>query len=151
MTMTRAAARVSLIGLGSIGRDVYCALAGTDGARLVAAADPAFVGRDAGEVCGLPADGVMVVERAEEALRAGQADVALVLTASGTDELLPTLEAAAAAGIDVVSTCEDLAFAAFATPDLARKIDALARAAGITILGTGVNPGFVMDRLPLQL
>jgi 4-hydroxy-tetrahydrodipicolinate reductase len=143
--------RVSVIGLGSIGRDVYRALAASAGVRLVAAADPAFAGRDAGEVSGLPPDGVAVVGRPEEALRAGEADVALVLTASGTDELWPTLQAAAAAGIDVVSTCEDLALADWATPERAREIDALARAAGITVLGTGVNPGFVMDRLPLQL
>jgi len=147
----KAVVRVSVIGLGSIGRDVYRALAGTPGVLLVAAADPAFAGRDAGEVAELAPDGVAVVARPEDALRAGEADVAVVLTASGTDELMPTLQAAAAAGIDVVSTCEDLALDDWATPDLGRKIDALAVGAGITVLGTGVNPGFVMDRLPLQL
>jgi 4-hydroxy-tetrahydrodipicolinate reductase len=50
-----------------------------------------------------------------------------------------------------VSSCEDLAYADWGTPDLARKIDTLAQAGGIAVLGTGVNPGFVMDRLPLQL
>jgi 4-hydroxy-tetrahydrodipicolinate reductase len=150
-------ARVSLIGLGAIGREVCKALAdrasasASAPARLVAAADPAFVGRDAGEVAGLPPNGIVVVGRAEEALVAGEVDVALVLTGSSTTEMLPVIEAAAAAGIDVVSSCEDLAYADWATPELARRIAALARDAGITVLGTGVNPGFVMDRLPLQL
>jgi 4-hydroxy-tetrahydrodipicolinate reductase len=53
--------------------------------------------------------------------------------------------------VDVVSTCEDLSYADLSAPELARRIDARARAAGITVLGTGVNPGFVMDRLPLTL
>ena len=130
---------------------------GHEGARrlasvqVVAAVDPAFVGRDAGEVSGLRPSGVAVVATAAEALKPGAADVALVLTVSGSAEMLPIVDAAAAARINVVSSCEDLAYADWATPDVARKIDALAVAGGITVLGTGVNPGFVMDRLPLQI
>ena len=51
----------------------------------------------------------------------------------------------------MISTCEDLAYADLSTPELARRIDTRAREAGITVVGTGVNPGFVMDRLPLTL
>jgi 4-hydroxy-tetrahydrodipicolinate reductase len=78
-------------------------------------------------------------------------DVAVVLTTSGTAEMLPLIEQAATRGVHVVSSCEDLAYAQFATPDLANRIDSAARKGGITVLGTGVNPGFVMDRLPLAL
>jgi hypothetical protein len=143
--------RVSLIGLGAIGREVLKALDSSPAVRVVSVVDPAFVGRDAGQVAGLPPSGTMVVERLEQALTPGAAEVALILTSSGTAELLPALEAAAAAGIHVISSCEDLAYADWSTPELARQIDALAQAAGITVLGTGVNPGFVMDRLPLHL
>jgi len=149
--MATTIARVALIGLGAIGREVLKALDGIGSVQVVAAADPQFAGRDAGEVAGLPPSGVAVVARVEEALVAGAADVALVLTASGTAEMVPIVAAAAAARIHVVSSCEDLAYADWGTPDLARKIDSLAIAGGITVLGTGVNPGFVMDRLPLQL
>ena len=147
MTVTR----VALIGLGAIGREVLKALDGIASVRVVSAVDPRFVGRDAGEVCGLPAMGMAVLARTEEALVSDAADVALVLTGSGTAEMLPIVEVAAAAGIDVISSCEDLAFAAWGTPNLALGIEAMARSGGITVLGTGVNPGFVMDRLPLQL
>jgi hypothetical protein len=142
--------RVGIIGLGAIGQEVLKAVVARPGLRLVAVADPAFVGRDAAEVAGLPAGGVVVVGSADEAL-AGEVDVALVLTVSGVAEMLPIVEAAAARGVDLVSTCEDLAYADLGTPDLARRLDARARAGGITVLGTGVNPGFVMDRLPLTL
>jgi 4-hydroxy-tetrahydrodipicolinate reductase len=142
--------RVGIIGLGSIGRKLLEALAGRPGLTLVSAADPAFVGRDAGELAGAGAIGVAVVGSAEEALEI-PTDVALVLTGSGVAETMPILEAAAARGVDVVSTCEDLSYAPLAASELARALDALARAAGITVLGTGVNPGFVMDRLPLTL
>ena len=149
--MATTIARVALIGLGAIGREVLKALDGIGSVQVVAAADPQFAGRDAGEVAGLPPSGVAVVARVEEALVAGAADVALVLTASGTAEMVPIVAAAAAARIHIVSSCEDLAYADWGTPDLARKIDTLARAGGIAVLGAGVNPGFVMDRLPLQL
>jgi 4-hydroxy-tetrahydrodipicolinate reductase len=146
--------RVAIVGLGAIGREVLKAVRARPGVALVAAADPAaeLVGRDAGEVAGVGPCGVRVVGSAEEAFtEKGGVDVALVLTTSGVAEMVPIVEAASLAGVDVISTCEDLAYADLATPDLARKLDARARAGGITVLGTGVNPGFVMDRLPLTL
>ncbi len=142
--------RVAIVGLGAIGREVLKAVQSKPGLALVAVADPALVGQDAGEVAGVGACGVKIVASAEEAF-AGEVDVALVLTASGVADLLPIVEAASLRGVDVISTCEDLAYADLATPELARKMDARARAGGITVLGTGINPGFVMDRLPLTL
>jgi 2,4-diaminopentanoate dehydrogenase len=143
--------RVAIVGLGAIGREVLKAVCARPGLLLTGVADPVFAGRDAGEVAdpGAGALGVIVAQTAAEAL-AG-ADVALVLTGSGVAEVLPIVEAAAALGVDVISTCEDLAYADLATADLARRIDASARAGGISVLGTGVNPGFVMDRLPVTL
>jgi hypothetical protein len=143
--------RVAIVGLGAIGREVLKAVRARPGLTLSGVADPApeLVGRDAGEVAEIGPVGVKVVADAVSAL--AHADVALVLTGSGVAEVIPTVEAAALAGADVITTCEDLAYADFGTPDLARQIDARARAAGITVVGTGVNPGFVMDRLPLTL
>jgi hypothetical protein len=142
--------RVAIVGLGAIGREVLKAVQARPGLTLAAVADPALVGQDAGTVAGVGACGVTIVASAEEAF-AGAVDVALVLTASGVADVLPIVEAASLRGVDVISTCEDLSYADLATPELARKLDARARAGGITVLGTGINPGFVMDRLPLTL
>jgi 4-hydroxy-tetrahydrodipicolinate reductase len=144
--------RVAIVGLGAIGREVLKAVSQRPGLELVAVADPAaaLVGRDAGEIAGIGACGVKVVASAEEAF-AGDVDVALVHTGSSVADMVSVVEAASLRGVDVVSTCEDLAYADLTTPELARKLDARARAGGITLLGTGVNPGFVMDRLPLTL
>jgi hypothetical protein len=144
--------RIAIVGLGAIGREVLKAVQARPGLALVAVADPAaaLVGRDAGEVAGVGACGVLVVATAEEAF-AADVDVALVLTTSSVADLLPIIDAASLRGVDVISTCEDLSYADLATPELARKLDARARAGGITVLGTGINPGFVMDRLPLTL
>jgi 4-hydroxy-tetrahydrodipicolinate reductase len=143
------APRVTIVGLGAIGREVVKAVRARPSLELVGAFDPAFVGRDVGEVAELGPLGVKVASTPAAAL-AG-ADVALVLTLSGVAEMVPIVEAAGAAGVDVVSTCEDLAYADLGSPELAQQIDARARATGITVVGTGVNPGLVMDRLPLAL
>ena len=142
--------RVSLVGMGAIGREVWTALVGRPNVTIVSVVDPALIGRDPGEVAGGASSGVRIVGTVQEGFAPG-VHVALLLTTSGTAEMVPTLDAAAAAGVDVVSSCEDLAYAPLATPELARSIDARARQAGVTVLGTGVNPGFVMDRLPLQI
>jgi 4-hydroxy-tetrahydrodipicolinate reductase len=147
--MSGAPVSVAVIGLGAIGREVVKAVRARPGLALVGAADPAFAGQDAGEVCGIGAAGVPVRAAAAEAV--GGAQVALVLTASSVADMVPVVEACASAGVDVVSTCEDLAYAALSTPDLARRIDERAGAAGITVVGSGVNPGLVMDRLPVTL
>jgi 2,4-diaminopentanoate dehydrogenase len=145
-----AVVRVAIVGLGAIGREVLKAVAARNGLALVAVADPALAGQDAGEVAGLGACGITIVASAEEAF-AGDVDVALVLTGSSVADVMPVIEAASLRGVDVISTCEDLSYADLSTPELARRLDARARAGGITVLGTGVNPGFVMDRLPLTL
>jgi 4-hydroxy-tetrahydrodipicolinate reductase len=145
-----AVVRVSIVGLGAIGQEVLKAVQARPGLRLVSVVDPAFVGRDAGEVAGVGPCGVTVVAGALEGF-AGELEVALVLTGSSVSDVEPIVEAASARGVDVISTCEDLAYADLSAPQLARRIDTRAREGGITVLGTGVNPGFVMDRLPLTL
>jgi len=140
---------VAVIGLGPIGREVVKAVRGRGDLRLVGAADPAFAGRDLGELVDTGALGIPVRATTAEAVAGAQ--VALVLTTSSVVDMLPIVDDCAVAGADIVSTCEDLAYAPLSTPDLADQIDARARAAGISIVGTGVNPGLVMDRLPLTL
>jgi len=142
--------RITLVGLGAIGREVLKALSSKRTVRVVAVADPAFAGHDAGVASGLEPLGLPVEASLTDALRA-PTDVLVVLTTSGSAEMLPIVEAAAARQAHVVSTCEDLAYAELATPEIAAQIDAVARAGRIAVLGTGVNPGFVMDRLPLVL
>jgi 4-hydroxy-tetrahydrodipicolinate reductase len=51
----------------------------------------------------------------------------------------------------VVSSCEELLFPAFRESELAAKLDRVCRKAGARVVGTGVNPGFVMDLLPVCL
>jgi 4-hydroxy-tetrahydrodipicolinate reductase len=147
--VSAAGVSVAVIGLGPIGREVVKAVRARPGLTLAGAADPAFAGRDLGEVSEIGALGIPVSATVADAVAGAQ--VALVLTTSSVVDMLPIVDDCAVAGADIVSTCEDLAYAPLATPDLAQQLDARARAAGISVVGTGVNPGLVMDRLPLTL
>ena len=51
--------------------------------------------------------------------------------------------------MNVVSSCEELSYPYEKSPVLAARLDRLARENGVAVLGTGVNPGFLMDAWPL--
>lgn len=148
----RAPLRAIQYGVGPIGAEVARVAAARQGIALVGAVDidPAKVGRDLGEVIGLGrALGIPVSGDARALFARAEADVVLHTTGSALERVRPQLEEAIAAGLNVVSTCEELAYPAAQHPDLAADLDRRCRERGVTVLGTGVNPGFVMDALPL--
>lgn len=144
--------RVVQMGLGAVGCGIAQAALGRSQLQVVGAidVDPAKVGRDLGEILGAADSlGVPVAASLAEVLRSHPVDVVLQATGSHIPDVAGQLKDIAAAGCNVVSTCEELAYPWLRHPELAREIDAKARECGITILGTGVNPGFVMDTLVL--
>ncbi len=141
-------------GLGPIGMAVGRVIAGRPWLRSVGAVDvrPELVGRDLGEVLDLPSGGVGV--RIVDNLGAAAVSAASVVvhcTGSSLRAGAPQLYVCIDAGLNVVSTCEELAYPWAADPETAAAIDRRARERGVTVLGTGVNPGFVMDYLPVVL
>ena len=141
-------------GLGPIGSAVARHVVERAGLELVGGVDvdPAKVGQDVGEVIGLGRSlGFDVTEKLAQALAQAGADVVLHATNSYFDLFKPQIVEILEAGLDVVSTAEELSFPWLANPEEAAEIDAVAKRAGKTVLGTGVNPGFLMDSLPLNL
>ena len=140
-------------GLGAIGLAVLRLAASKERVRPVAAIDiaPEITGRDAGEVAGLGRPlGITVSADAAGALATG-ADAVIHCTGSYLDAVQPQLLAAVRAGKNVISTCEELSYPWDRHPALAADLDREAKAHRVTVLGTGVNPGFVMDTLVLAL
>jgi hypothetical protein len=142
------------IGLGPIGAGVAKQCATRKGFRIVGAVDidPAKAGRDVGEVIGLDRKlRVKVTGDIAAAIRTTRPDVALLCTSSSLAKVMPQIEAVLRMKVPIVSTTEELAYPAGGNRRLARRIDELARRARVAVLGTGVNPGFTMDALPITL
>lgn len=142
------------MGLGYIGLAVTQILAEREGFELVGAADinPTLAGSDLAQLAGLTGGlEIPVSGSIAEALTRAQADVAVLTTASAMEQITPQVVELVERGLAVVSTCEELVYPWRTHPDLARQIDTAARERGVTVLSTGVNPGFLMDFLPLVL
>lgn len=151
--MTQGGIPVVLTGLGEIGQAIARAALVRPELRIVAAVDPApsRAGRRLAEVLGEPAPEVTVARRLADVTGLARGGVVLAATGSRLDEVLPELQAAARAGLHVVSTCEELAWPWLNHADAAADLDRLCHERNVAILGTGVNPGFVLDRLPALL
>src|SRR3954465_8178304 len=140
--------RVVVVGLGPIGIGAARAVLADPGMKLVGLVDidPAKVGKAVTELEGGP-----VVSKSLKEGAGGGADVAIVTTTSKLDRMAATLREALALGLHVVSSCEEMAWPKYRHAELAGQLDAEAKRAGKALLGTGVNPGFVMDLLPVVL
>jgi 4-hydroxy-tetrahydrodipicolinate reductase len=141
-------------GIGAIGAEVVRACLNNPDIEIVAAIDahPSKSGRDLGEAAGIGRTlGISVQYEVEPVLKDVYADVVVHCTGSSLTEVYPQIMAIVAAEKSVVSTCEELSFPWVRYPEISHKMDRRAREAGVRVLGTGVNPGFVMDLLPLML
>jgi 2,4-diaminopentanoate dehydrogenase len=146
--------RVMLVGLGPIGTAVGRQLASRKGFAIVGAVDidPALVAHDAGEVLQLGRRlGVRVSPDIGKSIKATKPDVAVLCTNSSLAAVLPQFEEVLAHKVPIVTTTEEVAYPAPSNRRLARRLDAAARKAKVAVLGTGVNPGFTMDALPIAL
>jgi len=144
--------RIIQYGLGPIGSAVARHVVERRGLELVSCVDidPAKYGRDAGEVIGLDYTlGFDVAGTLGQALERTQAEVVIHTTSSYFDLFEDQIVEILEAGLDIVSTAEELSFPRIANAQQAARIDSAAKRAGKTVLGTGVNPGFLMDALPL--
>jgi 4-hydroxy-tetrahydrodipicolinate reductase len=146
--------RVLHFGLGPIGVGVVRQVAGRKGFKIVGAVDidPAKAGRDLGEVAGVERRlKVKVSDDARKAIKSSKPDVVVLCTSSSMKGVLPQLETILALKVPVVSTTEELAYPTRANMRYARIVHQMAKRAKVAVLGTGVNPGFVMDALPIML
>lgn len=142
---------IALYGLGAIGCEAARLALAKQSVRVVAAVDtdPAKIGRDLAEVAGLPSPtGLRVVADPRSAVEAG-AQLAIHTTQSFFPEFVGQLRSLAEAGLNVVSSSEELSYPYLKYRQEALDLDRLARDRGVRLLGTGVNPGFVMDTLAL--
>jgi hypothetical protein len=146
--------KVLHFGLGPIGAAVVRQVAERRGFRIVGAVDidPAKAGRDLGEVAGLGRSlKVKVSDDAKKAIKSSKPDAVVLCTQSSLKKVAPQIETILKHKVPIVSTTEELAYPHGRNLKYARAIHQLAKKAKVAVLGTGVNPGFTMDALPIAL
>lgn len=148
------AIRVLMYGLGPIGAAVARQIASRKGFQIVGAVDidRAKIGLDLGEVIGLDKKlKVRITNDVAGAIKSGKPDVAVLCTSSSLKSVMPQIEGVLKKKVAIVSTTEELSYPVGKNRALAKKIDALAKKHKVAVVGTGVNPGFAMDALPITL
>jgi hypothetical protein len=152
--MTRENIKVIIWGLGAMGKGMAEMLLSKKGIEIVGVID-------IGEKLGRSMYDFLDVERGdrediiiksyEEVIGEGGADIALIATNSFTKDVFPKIKYCLENKLNVISTAEEMAYPQAQEPELARKIDRIAKKNGVTVLGTGINPGLIMDLLVITL
>ena len=146
--------RLLLVGTGQMGAGIARLALGKPRLALVGVwarrADRA--GHDAGPLLGLGRDiGLPIAGDLAELVRSSRPQVAIQATCSRLVDAFDEIALLLQAGVNVISIAEEMAWPAAASPALAARLDALAVENGASLVGTGVNPGFVLDWLPIVL
>lgn len=148
--------KVVIWGLGAMGSGMAKMLLKKKGVEIVGVCDrnEARTGKDMYEVLEVERGDrkpVIINANVEEVITQGCADVALLATDSFTKNAFEKIKYCVEKKINVISTAEEMAYPQAQEPELAEKMDKLAKENGVSILGTGINPGFVLDLLILAL
>jgi len=146
--------RIVLFGVGAVGSLIAKFLLEKEGVEIVGATDIANdkVGRDLGKVLAIKRElGIKVSENVDAVLSKVKADIAIHATSSFFKDTFPQIVSIIKHGVKVISTCEELTYPYYAEPKLAKELDALAKKYNVTVVGTGINPGFLMDTLVITL
>jgi 4-hydroxy-tetrahydrodipicolinate reductase len=146
--------KVVLYGVGEVGSRIAKHLLEKEGIEIVGAIDVAKdkIGEDLGEVLGLGKRfGVRISDNPDKVLSEAKPDIAVHATGSFLKQVYSQIEVCIKHRVHVVSTCEELSYPYVSDSQIAQKLDTLAKKHKVAVLGTGINPGFLMDTLAITL
>jgi len=146
--------KIAQFGLGPIGLETLKLAATKPWAEIIGGIDidPTKTGQSLAKLTGDPAlRGAKVYRTVEELAAQEMPDVIIHTAVSKMQAAYPQIEPMVRRGINVISSCEELLFPQLREPELAVKLDQACKEGKARVLGTGVNPGFVMDVIPICL
>lgn len=100
---------------------------------------------------GNPYDHDVIIGTPEAVITEKAADVVLLCTDSYTRDAFPRIKFILEQKINVISTAEEMAYPKAQEPELTAELNRIAKANGVSVLGTGINPGLIMDLLVVCL
>lgn len=142
------------VGLGAMGQRITKLLIERENIDLIGAVDidPNLEGKNLSEILDIPSvPEIKIDSNLKKLLNKKQADVVIILTSSSLKKVAPLIIEAIKADSNVISICEELSYPFEYFPELSAEIDTLAKAHNVSVVGTGINPGYLMDLLPIVL
>jgi 4-hydroxy-tetrahydrodipicolinate reductase len=141
---------IAVCGMGSTGQEISSQIITNNKHNLVAAVDTdeSLIGENVGDLLNMEDHGIIITDDLQDTIEKGSPDVTVVATASTIPAVEQTISTVVAAGSNVVTTAEELAFPHGKHPEIEDRLDSESKEHNVSIIGTGVNPGFVLDRLP---
>ncbi len=154
--MRQSNVKIAIWGFGAMGSGMARLILAKPGFEITGVCDrnPAYVGKSIFAILGIDRGSrpdVVVKADIAEAVAPRSCDLALLCTDSFTAKAFPKIKWLLERGVDVISTAEEMAYPAAREPELTRELDRIAKANGVTVLGTGINPGVMMDLLVVML
>ena len=145
--------KVAIYGVGPIGIKIAQFILERDCFDIVGAVDidPEKAGKDLSEFTGFTHKKGVIIQKADDLLGKRDIDVVILTTSSSLSKVKQQILDIVKHKINIVSTCEELSYPWLTSPEIAKEIDEAAKKFNVSVLGTGVNPGFLMDLLPLIL
>lgn len=146
--------RVLVLGTGQMGAAIARLILQKNGIKLVGAYGRRShrAGMDLGQAIGLERDlGLAIFGNLKSAVEQTRPHLAIQATCSRVEDGFSELQVLLQQGVEVISIAEEMVFPACSSPELANEIDQLARLQGVSVVGTGINPGFVLDLLVITL
>lgn len=148
------AIRVLVLGLGQMGSGIARLVLDKQGLELVGACGrrAEHLGMDLGRAIGLDRDlGIRISTDLDSTIKTTRPHIAIQATCSKLADAAMEISTLIRHGVHVISIAEEMAYPACASPALADELNRLAVAHSVSILGTGINPGFVLDLLVIAL
>ncbi|MDR1597255.1 MAG: dihydrodipicolinate reductase [Treponema sp.] len=146
--------KVIVWGLGSMGSGMAEMLLGKKGVDIVGVAGrEGKVGKSIYDFLSVERGGRpdIIIGSPQDVIREKAADVVLLCTDSFTARAFDKIKFILEKKINCVTIAEEMAYPQAKQPDLAKKIDEIARANGVSVVGTGINPGLIMDLLVILM
>ena len=145
--------RVAVWGFGAMGSGIVRNILSKYELKLVGVHDARvdYIGKDVGSLLGLEETGVKVHDNPMKMIDETNPDLVVIATNSFVSVVKEQILSVIKKNVNVVTIAEEMAHSFYTHPEEALEIDNTARRHGVTVLGTGVNPGFVLDTLVIAL
>lgn len=142
------------VGLGPMGKLITKLLLKRDNLHLkgVVDIDPKLVGKKLSDVVDIKKENQLTIKSEFESIISKEkVDVVIIATSSSLKKVLPIIRESIQSGSNVISICEELSYPFQYFPKLSEELHQLAKNQNVSIVGTGINPGYLMDLLPIVI